>query len=674
MNTINQIQASANTIKNEINPAPCLLNPSSAEAAETSTSNNARKQILSRLGGIQPSAVGAGLGAVNTPPTPDQIKADLTQIATTDAYNGTVDLYNQFMDWLSGKTTDPSNPLPPVPSAGDPYSKWNVYAKACQAEFSALRSKCQNAASQQLTNDITAYGQKNNVDAWGVANSMKPSLYDDLGSVFDTYQTTVQTLFISSIFAGKSADVPKPSQPQPADMEPATEKTIQINGVSYVLIPDPSAPNDPSKAMAFPVSHTSDAGGAAVPSCTSTEAIWYTLKMAYDSKDQTLFQQAMNGYLYLVEQKEAIVAAGGPTASGASTPGLAGWLPSLGQPPGSQFSSGQFPYPNAPYNPALSTATDADLQILNLMIEGQKTFGNLNLHAFGPFPAGYTPKDTDMNSLKNTAENTFLRNNISGTVQSPDDQAHRGFKYDGVTYNPVLCNDNWGGGNWGGATPNGTMLNPSYFDPVALTNIYNDVASSKDPSISGQAANFKLAVQNSVKYLKALQADYKDPNAQHANSYGMPDNPAWNEGDGPQKNGPHMVGWDSIRFLANVGNFVDFCNHGGQDVFGILPDVKDMGTKMLNYVQSNMVDGTLPYPDGSKLFGGALYGPLLVAMKALTPQDPSIANIASSLDDALKVDMNRMNPTDPNAYLYWQDQYYGIMVGLTCKADADRIR
>lgn len=606
-------------------------------------------------------------------PTPQQIIDAVIQMANNDGYAGTVALHDALVQWLA------SNPFPSPSAPYDP--DWKDYAQKLQSETGTARSTAQGAASNTLTSDINAYIQKNGLDGgtvWNIVNGMKPSTTDIIGGLFTAYANLVQSSLINPVWSGKAGTLPSPSKPVNPDMQPATESDLKINGVSYVLFADPAAPSDPAKSMGFPVSHTSDSGGAGVPSATSSEAIWYTLENAYNANDKDLFQQTLNGYLYLVEQKAATVQG----TSWASTPGLAGWIINLGQPPGSIFSSGQFPYPQGdPGNASLSTATDADEQILQLMLKGLTQFGDLTLHCFGKFPNQAAPADATMSSLINQMVATFLYNNISGHPQSSYDQAHHGFKYQGVDYNPVLCNDNWGGGGWTNdpSNPNqGTFLNPSYFDPTTLSAIYTYAASSKDPNISSQAAALKQAVLNSMAYLTVLQSEFQDQN--HQNAAGMPDNPAWNENDGPSGNGPHPVGWDSIRFLTNVGKFVDLCeNHGGQDPFGILAQLKEMGQKMLNYV---ILNSDSPYtPDmvlgntakGAQLKGPALLGPLLVAMKGLTPQDPNIPTVVDSLNKVLVLDMNQMNPTDASAYLYWQDQYYGTELGLVNLADYGRM-
>lgn len=602
-------------------------------------------------------------------PTPQQIIDAVTQKANDDGVAGTFVLYDALAIWIAYN---------PSPSSTDPYSAWKAYAEKLQAEVGTFQSKSSTLATNKLNDDINDYINDNKLDTqtvWAIINKMDPTPYTTIGNVFKAYEDVIQSSLLNPVWSGKPGQLLPPSTPVPPDIQPATEKDLQINGVSYVLFADPAASSDPTKSMAFPVSHTSDSGGAAVPSATSTEAIWYTLENAYNANDKELFQQTLNGYLYLVEQKAATVQG----TSWASTPGLAGWIINLGQPPGSVFSSGQFPYPQGdPGNANLSTATDADEQILNLMIKGLAQFGDLELHCFGSFPNKAAAADATMSSLIDQAVATFLYNNISGHPQSQYDEAHHGFKYLGVTYNPVLCNDNWGGGGWkddGSKTSSqGTFLNPSYFDPTTLSAIYNYAASSKDPTISSQAPALKQAVLNSMAYLTVLQSEFQDPT--DPNAAGMPDNPAWNENDGPQGNGPHPVGWDSIRFLTNAGKYVDACeNHGAQDPFGILDALKVMGQKMLAYVIKN---SDSPYtPDmilgntqkGAQLKGPALLGPLLVGMKGLTPSDTNIPTVVASLGKVLVLDMNQMTPTDQSAYLYWQDQYYGTELGLVNQAD-----
>ncbi|CCB88334.1 hypothetical protein [Simkania negevensis] len=612
------------------------------------------------------------------PLTPQQIQAikeGTTNLAEKDGLAGINDLYSSLSSWLK------ANPFPPE----GPYPPWNDYAKKLQNEVGAERSKFQQQSSNALSGDISKFIAANpslgtGDQIWDYINkTMSPNPFTVLQQQFTDYSNSVQNSLINPVWSGKPGILPAP--PVGPDMQPLTEATLKIDGVSYVLLSDPNASQDPSKSMAFPVSHTSDSGGQGMPDSTSTEAIWYTLENAYDNGDKTLFQQTMNAYHYLVEQKKATVdAASDKYKDWAYTPGLAGWILSLGIPPGSTFHSGGFPYPQgSASNPNLSTATDADEQIINLMINGLTKFGDLDLHCFGSFPNQESPSDIKMSALLQQALGTFLTYNISNYPQSSYDQAHHGFKFNGVVYNPVLSNDNWGGGGWTNDPKSplqGTFLNPSYFDPTILANIYAYATSKGFPK--DHVDNFHTAVVNSVKYLQVLQSLFQDKS--DPSIAGMPDNPAWNENDGPTGKGPHPVGWDSIRFLTNVGKFVDFCeNKGNTDPFGILADVKDMGSKMLKYVitnssnpyQSSMILGDTP--QGANLDGGALLGPLLVAMKALTPNDPNIPTVEKSLADTSKIDMAQMDPKRPGAFSYWQSQYYGAELALTNKYDADHI-
>ncbi len=610
-----------------------------------------------------------------SPDQKKQIVAGVTAIAQKDAAVGLSGLHDALQAWLK------SHPYPPA----QPYPPWKAYATDLQGYLASERSTFQDACGKSVSADINTFISAHKdlgspQEIWDFLNNeMTPNFSKIYGDMFDAYAGQIQNELLSPIYSGKPGVLPPPpAPPSPPDLKPADESMLKINGVSYILFPDPQASSDSSKSMAFPVSHTSDSGGAAVPSATSTEAIWYTLENAYDAGDQQLFQQTLNGYLYLVEQKAATVAG----TDWASTPGLAGWIVDLGLPPGATFTAGKFPYPQGnPGDASLSTATDADEQIINLMIKAISKFGDLTLHAFGPFPESAAPQDVKMSDLTKEAVETFLYNNIAGHPASSSDIAHHGFKYQGVLYNPVLSNDNWGGGGWKNdpaKNNQGTFLNPSYFDPLTLANIYTYVAGSSDAKISSQADAFKTAMVNSVKYLQVLQSEYQDKS--DPSIAGMPDNPAWNENDGPDGNGPHPVGWDSIRFLTNVGKYVDYCeNKGGEDPFGILNDVKEMGTKMLGYVIKN---STAPYtpdmilgdtPKGANLKGGALLGPLLVAIKALTPKDPNISTVSTSLMKASEVDMAQMDPKSSNAYTYWQSIYYGTELALVNEFDAKNI-
>lgn len=609
-----------------------------------------------------------------SPTQKQEITTALTALAKQEAAPGLTGIYNDLNKWLG------DNPYPP-PTPPNPYAPWKTYATDLQNQLSTIRSQQQNNASTNLTNGINAFIQAHpdlgsGGDIWNFINKeMSPSPYTTLGVPFDQYQTAIQDQLLNPIYSGKEGVLPKPaSPPPPPDMQPATEKTLKIAGVSTVLMNDPVHASDPTQSIAIPVSHTSDSGGNGMPDSTSTESIWYFLELAYDAGDQVYFQQLMNGYYYLVEQKAQTVSG----TSWAVTPGLAGWIITLGIPPGSNLKNGGLPYPqNDPRNSRLSTATDADEQIIAMMIKGIAKFGDLNLHCFGTFPSGSAPADKKMSDLLKEAVGTFLVNNIAGYPQSSYDKAHHGFKYEDTLYNPVLSNDNWGGGGWTDDPNNpmqGTFLNPSYVDAETLAIIYQ-YAKSQDFS-SEHVANFHQAMVNSVAYLEALQANFVDPT--DPNVAGMPDNPAWNEDDGPDGKSPHPVGWDSIRFLTKVAKYVDYIeNKGNTDPFGIVDKMKSMGTKMLNYVikysQSPYTSKMVLAPGKADLFGGALLGPLLLAMKVLTPNDPNIGAVEKSLAEVSEVDMAQIDPSRSDAYTYWQSQYYGAMLALVNAFDSQHL-
>jgi hypothetical protein len=462
--------------------------------------------------------------------------------------------------------------------------------------------------------------------------------------------------------------------------QPITEGVIKQNGVSYVLIPDPQYPDDPTKAMAFPISQTAAQGAEGGPDYSSSEAIWYTMQNAYNAGDKTLFQQTANAYLYLVDQKNATIAATNQqnyANQWAATPGLMGWTFDLGSnPPGSNILSniegkGGFPYASDFTNPSnagdagLSTATDADEGIINMMIQAQSRWGDMSLHCFGTFPpaAALQPSDpalpapatdTDLTTLLNQAVNSFMAYDVSNKDTPPTNGTRNGFTYDGTTYYPILTNDNWGH----------NTLNPSYANFGELANIYNYMTSQGTFGSSPQL--LKQAVQNTVQYLQALQNDYNG---------GLPDNPTWSEVGGK----PTSVGWDSIRFLSTSGMYLYNSIHGGSpDPFGILSQVQSMTQKMASYVWSIGVNpgaSNMTLNNGSTLSGPALLGPLLVAMKALNydgnlpsniPQS-AIQQVSDSLDAS--VAYNPSN-TDPSV---WQQNYYAVELYLINRYCANQI-
>ena len=467
----------------------------------------------------------------------------------------------------------------------------------------------------------------------------------------------------------------------PQDVEPADVKTLQKEGVSYVLVPGKGS-SDPNQEMAFPVSRTSDSGGAAMPDCSSTEAIWYAMETAYDAGDKTFFQQLLNGYYYLVELKESAIksSTANPKPTWDSTPGLAGWQFTIGAPPVDKADDSMYPNDDTPSDPKhgmLSCATDADEHIIDLMMKAQQKWPDMTTaYGQGSLKDGYMGNTISLTSLLNEALTTFLTHNVSGYPTSGYDSSHRGFSYPPGTplRSPILTNDNWGGGD--SSKPPGTALNPSYFDPLCLADIYNYAKNSGDSTTEGYADNLKKAVQNSMKYLYNPNptTDYPYPGLQQDYNGALPDNPYWSEGSSK----PHPVGWDSIRYLTNVGKYVNACNTGLQDPFGILPDVTASGKMLLQYVtdpsrSTNLYSSNMVFDPGdgthANITGGALLGPLLVAMKALDPTNPNIKTLEDSLDKVLNVDVS--SNTD---YSKWQtNYYYSVAVGLTSKYDAEQI-
>jgi hypothetical protein len=288
----------------------------------------------------------------------------------------------------------------------------------------------------------------------------------------------------------------------------------------------------------------------------------------------------------------------------------------------------------------------------NFLLQAYATFLTCNI-SNSPYP--YETNLTTDPNLYNNAGNGFYFmglnpiQNGSSYPQQFNNQYVTGSKNNPGNmklYNPIICNDQYGGGSY-----NRTALNPSYFDPVCMYQIYTTAnelgfeGSTFMKNIStntidypqktvkttlfsyetGLTNNYVSAIQNSIEYLINLQSWFPDP--KNINSYGLPDNPYWTEKDNapffpntnppqPSPNGgystsqgsptnnpsgPHYVGFDSIRTLQNFGYFAYLYYKGiipSNELFGKFYTYNGIssngaqsliiiGIRMMNYVIAN---------------------------------------------------------------------------------------
>ena len=486
-----------------------------------------------------------------------------------------------------------------------------------------------------------------------------------------------------------------------------------------------------SHSMAFPSSHTSDSGGNGMPDYTSTEAFWYFVEIALENNDLIFTQQLLNGYNYLIEQKNFMVKSSGVTYQ--NTPGMAGWQPYISI-PNTNFNQSVYSTSNTQY---WSTATDADEHIITMFNYASKYLTDIyycsdgNLTNTNGIVSYNSLSSTTIQNILTQSVNTFLTSNISNFPTSNYDTAHKGFYYPmeynngswtpsniSLVYNPVLTNDNFGGGTtiqYNGLIAGTTGLNPSYFDPITLetiyqlsqttysnnTFIYNDYSNNTIMTFNNEqiTSNYFNSIKNSIIYLMTLQSDYIDPVSTHINSFGLPDNPYWNEGEivpkqeNAGKIGPHYVGYDSIRFLSNVGKFVYMYNKNSSS-FSLFNstdynNILLMGIRMCNYIISNSQNLFEPnmilmYPDQTYLESHVLLGPLTVIMYAILPYinnsdqtspyystitSDNLNQIINSLN-SLAIDTSQFvyNSTNPsNGWMQWQSNYYSCSLILVNK-------
>lgn len=344
--------------------------------------------------------------------------------------------------------------------------------------------------------------------------------------------------------------------------------------------------------LQFPSSYTSNSGGTNVQTATSSEAFWYFAQLAYDNGNTENLQQLLNGYCYLSQIKQSIVAAN-TSDSYLLTAGLIGWQPTIGVPPNCLSDS----LYSIDDSSMMATATDADMHLVMLMYYAAANMGITTLYyptigssitttngvstyssmsqinisiasssineiypqtTYEYPPITSTITTTYPNNLLLQSFCSFFTSPISN-ISYPYDAAGNGFYFTealsgtynptssvncNTIYNPILCNDQYGGGS-----PPTTALNPSYLDPVCLLDIYNAAIALgfttstyvNSYTSSGELvgpvyilSNYANAISNSISYLTALQSYYPDTNSSHINSYGLPDNPYWAEEDSSQ--------------------------------------------------------------------------------------------------------------------------------------------
>jgi hypothetical protein len=463
--------------------------------------------------------------------------------------------------------------------------------------------------------------------------------------------------------------------------------------------------------MMFPASSSSKYNNINTINNTSSEAFWYYIEIANQQFDKDNIQNLFNGYFYSTQMKSYyinIANEGTNIYNYLSSSGLMGNTPIIYTPnnclsqeyyPGITLESNKKQY---------LTATDADMHLIVNLYYATKEWGIDTLYCATPsepitnndeicsystminISINYIEAKLTSDKLESTqplsysnlltqAFCSFFTLNISN-IPFQYSTFNLGFNFANknssniaittqkypcnVSFNPILCNNQYGGG-FGGTD----ALNPSYFDPHCLIKIYNIAVDDlgytdltyttgyykvngirNTPLSVNILSNYKLAIKNTLIYLINLQSYYKDNS--NINSFGLPDNPFYDQKDssplfqnsiGP--NGPHYVGYDSIRIIANLGYFAYLCYYNriseeNQSIFTLedIENIKIMCIRLINFLVNNCDKNTLytskmklryPYEKGpnyniemkqnESLNGGALIGPLCIGMTALFP-------------------------------------------------------
>jgi endo-1,4-beta-D-glucanase Y len=392
-------------------------------------------------------------------------------------------------------------------------------------------------------------------------------------------------------------------------MPPATDATLNINGISILT----------QGNMAFPVGHVLPQGQPGnIADYTPSEAFGYAMRNAILAGNQTAYQQLLNGYLYLVNQTTIYRETQQGMSGSQLAIGLIGWSPNI-----MNITTGQLPYPTDLPNQFVSSASDADTDIISSMIDASKLWGNL----------------TATDSL--TAPGTNIINSISvsdlatQTIQSFVENELGTFTFNNVSYY-ALTLDNWGH----------DMVYPDYFDPEAFAKMISFVGTN-----SSLAASLTAAAQGTIAFITAVAA---------ANENWIPDSPY-------SLTGASSFGYDATRLPMRFGQYLS----SGSDPLNMAPAVATILSNLINNIFSNngnylqwQQGGTVTFtPSG--LTGGAFTGPLNTGLKSLNntgnlPSDVTqsdVVNVTSCMDyDLTQYQTDTM--TD------WQNWYYSIQLAL----------
>jgi hypothetical protein len=400
----------------------------------------------------------------------------------------------------------------------------------------------------------------------------------------------------------------------------ATEQTLDISGVSVNIWNDGKG-----NQLVIPVGN-SLSGLTYTPS----EAWGYAMRNAIEAKDKTFFNQLVSSYLYYSNQSTLLR----ESQNLPPCTGLMGWSPYLNP------SQGAFPS-NSYY---FSSASDADLDILNAMIAGFNAFGNETINDNMSQGSGVI-HTIGLKDLILTAGKSFVDSDL-GNVSN--------YGQSGKTYY-MLTNDNWGH----------DAVNPDYFDPALFYQLKTFMEKEGNGQYQTEINNLMLAAGNTMQGILGISTQSSGWIGD--NSYQVPAK-------------SNNFGYDAVRILMRLGEFLQ--TPGAETFFDSGATYENAKTILLNLVNNiiplcSTQNGTYQYNGGSGLSQAQFTGPLLLALQALQKTVDSSKftfDIQATINTVSSCFANDMKNYNINGGMSgWQPSYFSMQLGLLTQSIRNRL-
>lgn len=393
------------------------------------------------------------------------------------------------------------------------------------------------------------------------------------------------------------------------NQKPATVATLDVEGVSIINC----------KEMAFPVGHVLPMGQPGdISNYTPSEALGYAMRNAVKAKDKTFFQRLLNGYLYLVNQTTLYRQNQQHLPADMLAIGLIGWSPNI-----ANISSGLSPYDFALPNSFVSSASDADIDIITAMIDAASFWGDMI--AIDPLSIDKnTISSIGIQSLVSIAIESFVKNELGNFTLNQQ-------SYYGLTLD-----------NWGHDVPN-----PDYFDPTAFAKMIQFVGSD-----SALVQALYRAAQGTIHFINNVSAQ----------GNGWIPNTPWNNGE------PTKFGYDAVRILMRFGEYILSGHDPLNSMDSVIAVLKVQVQNLFSGGYLMWERGTLTFsPSGLTL--GQFTGPLSVALKALQKTNNLPSNVAKEDVSKVQACLNHdLTQYQIDTTKDWQQCYFSIELALLCRA------